>query len=68
MVADKMGKETTFMAVSAAGLVSAGSIVALQRYLNVWYDKNGEKFASPGFSFLPKAYKTLSPSSAAKTF
>jgi hypothetical protein len=46
-----MGKETTFAAVTMAGLVSAGAIVSLQRYVQVFYDKNGDKLASPGFSF-----------------
>ena len=47
----QMGKETTFAAVTMAGLVSAGAIVSLQRYVQVFYDKNGDKLASPGFSF-----------------
>ena len=46
-----MGKETTFAAVTMAGLVSAGAIVGLQKYVQVFYDKNGDKLASPGFSF-----------------
>jgi hypothetical protein len=49
-LADKMGKETTMMAVTVAGLISASSIAGMQKYLNVHYDKNGEKLASPGFS------------------
>lgn len=62
-----MGKETTFAAVTMAGLVSAGAIVSLQRYVQVFYDKNGDKLASPGFSFTRK-YNALSPASRAKTF
>ena len=49
-LADKMGKVNTMYAVTAAGVMASYSIAAMQKYLNVHYDKNGEKFASPGFS------------------
>jgi len=62
-----MGKETTMMAVTVAGLISASSIAGMQKYLNVHYDKNGEKLASPGFSLTSK-FNVLSPASKAKTF
>ncbi len=45
-----MGKVNTMYAVTAAGVMASYSIAAMQKYLNVHYDKNGEKFASPGFS------------------
>ena len=55
-----MGKETTFAAVTMAGLVSAGAIVGLQKYVQVFYDKNGDKLASPGFSFTRSVSPSLS--------
>lgn len=48
----KMGKETVFVGVTLAGLACAGGIVALQRSLQVFYDKDGTKLASPGLSIL----------------
>jgi hypothetical protein len=46
-----MGKETTMLAVTAAGLMSAGTIVAMQKYFGVSYVK-GVKLASPGLSIV----------------
>jgi len=47
-----MGKETVFVGATLAGLACAGGIVALQRSLQVFYDKDGTKLASPGLSIL----------------
>jgi len=47
-----MGRETVFVGVAVAGLACAGGIIALQRSLQVFYDKDGTKLASPGLSIL----------------
>jgi len=46
-----MGKETTMLIVSAAGAVSAGTIVYMQKYFGVSYP-NGVKVASPSLAMV----------------
>ena len=61
-----MGKVNTMYAVTAAGVMASYSIAAMQKYLNVHYDKNGEKFASKGFSV--SKCEPLPASPARRTF